>query len=72
MRTQENCRRRERSFNTKLKHLKITLNETVVNELVNFSIENKFRPLYRVGVDWSKTNSWDFAAQKKQYVNQFL
>jgi GTP pyrophosphokinase len=58
----------------KLKHLKITLNETVVNELVNFfKLKTSLDLFYRVGIGSIENQQLkDFAAQKSNsFINFF-
>tara|TARA_R110000868_G_scaffold5228_4_gene32032 strand:+ start:449 stop:2668 length:2220 start_codon:yes stop_codon:yes gene_type:complete len=58
----------------KLKHLKITLNETVVNELVNFfQLKTSLDLFYRVGVGSIENQQLkDFAAQKSNTLINFF
>jgi guanosine-3',5'-bis(diphosphate) 3'-pyrophosphohydrolase len=58
----------------KLKHLKITLNETVVNELVNFfQLRTSLDLFYRVGVGSIENQQLkDFAAQKSNTLINFF
>jgi GTP pyrophosphokinase len=58
----------------KLKHLKITLNETVVNELVNFfQLKTSLDLFYRVGVGAIENQQLkDFAAQKSNTLINFF
>jgi GTP pyrophosphokinase len=58
----------------KLKHLKITLNETVVNELVNFfHLKTSLDLFYRVGVGAIENQQLkDFAAQKSNTLINFF
>ena len=58
----------------KLKHLKITLNESVVNELVNFfKLKTSLDLFYRVGIGSIENQQLkDFAAQKSNtFINFF-
>ena len=58
----------------KLKHLKITLNESVVNELVNFfKLKTSLDLFYRVGIGSIENQQLkDFAAQKNNsFINFF-
>ena len=61
-------------LNRKLKHLKITLNETVVNELVNFfQLKTSLDLFYRVGVGAIENQQLkDFAAQKSNTLMNFF
>jgi len=58
----------------KLKHLKITLNETVVNELVNFfKLKTSLDLFYRVGIGAIENQQLkDFAAQKSNTLINFF
>lgn len=58
----------------KLRHLKITLNETVVNELVNyFKLQTSLDLFYRVGVGVIENQQLkDFAAQKNNTLVNFF
>lgn len=58
----------------KLKHLKITLNETVINELVNFfRLRTSLDLFYRVGVGSIENQQLkDFAAQKSNMLINFF
>ena len=58
----------------KLKHLKVTLNETVVNELVNFfHLKTSLDLFYRVGVGSIENQQLkDFAAQKSNTLINFF
>src|SRR5574343_711642 len=58
----------------KLKHLKITLNETVVNELVNFfKLKTSLDLFYRVGIGSIENQQLiDFAAQKSNSLMNFF
>lgn len=58
----------------KLKHLKITLNESVVNELVNFfKLKTSLDLFYRVGIGSIENQQLkDFAAQKSNTLINFF
>ncbi|HEY4616718.1 MAG TPA: RelA/SpoT family protein, partial [Flavobacterium sp.] len=58
----------------KLKHLKVTLNESVVNELVNFfKLKTSLDLFYRVGVGSIENQQLkDFAAQKSNTLMNFF
>lgn len=58
----------------KLKHLKITLNETVVNELVNFfKLKTSLDLFYRVGIGSIENQQLkDYAAQKSNTLINFF
>jgi guanosine-3',5'-bis(diphosphate) 3'-pyrophosphohydrolase len=58
----------------KLKHLKITLNETVINELVNFfKLKTSLDLFYRVGIGSIENQQLkDFAAQKSNTLINFF
>jgi GTP diphosphokinase / guanosine-3',5'-bis(diphosphate) 3'-diphosphatase len=58
----------------KLKHLKITLNETVVNELVNFfKLKTSLDLFYRVGIGAIENQQLkDYAAQKSNTLINFF
>ena len=58
----------------KLKHLKITLNETVINELVNFfKLKTSLDLFYRVGIGSIENQQLkDFAAQKSNAFMNFF
>ncbi len=58
----------------KLKHLKITLNETVVNELVNFfKLKTSLDLFYRVGIGSIENQQLkDYAAQKSNTLMNFF
>lgn len=58
----------------KLKHLKITLNETVINELVNyFKLKTSLDLFYRVGIGSIENQQLkDFAAQKSNTLMNFF
>jgi guanosine-3',5'-bis(diphosphate) 3'-pyrophosphohydrolase len=58
----------------KLKHLKVTLNESVVNELVNFfKLKTSLDLFYRVGVGSIENQQLkDFAAQKSNTLINFF
>ncbi|UQD57618.1 bifunctional (p)ppGpp synthetase/guanosine-3',5'-bis(diphosphate) 3'-pyrophosphohydrolase [Flavobacterium sp. K5-23] len=58
----------------KLKHLKVTLNETVVNELVNFfKLKTSLDLFYRVGIGSIENQQLkDFAAQKSNTLINFF
>jgi GTP pyrophosphokinase len=58
----------------KLKHLKVTLNESVVNELVNFfQLKTSLDLFYRVGVGSIENQQLkDFAAQKSNTLINFF
>jgi GTP pyrophosphokinase len=57
----------------KLKHLKITLSESVINELVNFFKLKTSLDLYRVGVGSIDNQQLkDYAAKKKQLLINFF
>ena len=58
----------------KLKHLKVTLNETVINELVNFfHLKTSLDLFYRVGVGSIENQQLkDFAAQKSNTLINFF
>lgn len=58
----------------KLKHLKITLNESVVNELVNFfKLKTSLDLFYRVGIGSIENQQLkDFAAQKSNSLMNFF
>ncbi|NHN27846.1 bifunctional (p)ppGpp synthetase/guanosine-3',5'-bis(diphosphate) 3'-pyrophosphohydrolase [Flavobacterium jejuense] len=61
-------------LNRKLRHLKITLNETTVNELVNFfKLQTSLDLFYRVGIGAIENQKLkDFAAQKSNTLVNFL
>ncbi|MFL9830786.1 RelA/SpoT family protein [Flavobacterium sp. ARAG 55.4] len=58
----------------KLKHLKVTLNETVINELVNFfHLKTSLDLFYRVGIGTIDNQQLkDFAAQKSNTLINFF
>ena len=58
----------------KLKHLKITLNETVVNELVNFfKLKTSLDLFYRIGIGAIENQQLkDYAAQKSNTLMNFF
>jgi len=58
----------------KLKHLKITLNEGVINELVNFfKLKTSLDLFYRVGIGSIENQQLkDFAAQKSNTLMNFF
>lgn len=58
----------------KLKHLKITLNETVINELVNFfKLKTSLDLFYRVGIGSIENQQLkDYAAQKSNTLINFF
>jgi GTP pyrophosphokinase len=63
---QKNCRRWKELLTRKLKHLKVTINESVVNDLVNFfQIKTSLDLFYRVGMGSIENQQQDFAAQRK-------
>ena len=61
-------------LNRKLRHLKITLNETTTNELVNFfKLQTSLDLFYRVGIGAIENQQLkDFAAQKSNTLVNFL
>lgn len=61
-------------LNRKLRHLKITLNETTVNELVNFfKLQTSLDLFYRVGIGAIENQKLkDYAAQKNNTLVNFL
>ncbi len=61
-------------LNRKLRHLKITLNETTVNELVNyFKLQTSLDLFYRVGIGAIENQKLkDYAAQKSNTLVNFL
>ncbi len=61
-------------LNRKLRHLKITLNETTVNELVNyFKLQTSLDLFYRVGIGAIENQQLkDYAAQKSNTLVNFL
>ncbi|WP_445455091.1 RelA/SpoT family protein [Flavobacterium sp. HNIBRBA15423] len=61
-------------LNRKLRHLKITLNETTTNELVNFfKLQTSLDLFYRVGIGAIENQKLkDYAAQKSNTLVNFL
>ncbi|WP_130734560.1 bifunctional (p)ppGpp synthetase/guanosine-3',5'-bis(diphosphate) 3'-pyrophosphohydrolase [Flavobacterium sp. J27] len=61
-------------LNRKLRHLKITLNETTINELVNyFKLQTSLDLFYRVGIGAIENQKLkDYAAQKSNTLVNFL